>query len=74
MKKSIYIKLETLNERHEEIGYLLGDPEVIGDQNRFRQLSQEYSQLEEVVETFKSYQLAEQAHEAAQEMLKDSDA
>jgi peptide chain release factor 1 len=73
MKQSIYIKLQTLNERHEEIGYMLGDIEVINDQNRFRQLSQEYSQLEDVVDTFKKYQEAEEALKSAQEMLKDSD-
>jgi len=73
MKQSIYIKLQTLNERHEEIGHMLGDIEIINDQNRFRQLSQEYSQLEDVVETFKAYQQIEKSLESAQEMLKDSD-
>ena len=46
MKASIYNKLEFLTERIEEVGALLSDPDVIGDQNRFRSLSQEYAQLE----------------------------
>jgi len=73
MKQSIYTKLETLVERHEEIGFMLGDPDVIGDQNKFRQLSQEYAQLEEVVNTFNIYQQAEEDLQSAEEMLKDSD-
>ncbi len=73
MKDSIRIKLESLVERHEEISALLGDPDVIGDQNKFRDLSKEYSQLEDVVKSFKSYQDAIDSVAAAEEMLKDSD-
>ncbi len=73
MKASIYQKLEGLVERHEEISALLGDPDVIGDQNKFRNLSKEYSQLEEVVKGFKSYQEAMEAKETAEEMLQDED-
>ena len=36
MKASIRVKLETLVERYEEVQHLLGDPGVIGDQNKFR--------------------------------------
>ncbi|MCO7224093.1 peptide chain release factor 1 [Pleionea sp. CnH1-48] len=73
MKQSIIIKLESLVERHEELGALLSDAEVISDQNRFRDLSKEYSQLEDVVKTFKDYQSAVDSVAAAEEMLKDSD-
>ncbi|MCQ6497939.1 peptide chain release factor 1, partial [Vibrio parahaemolyticus] len=48
MKASILTKLETIVERYEEVQHLLGDPYVIGDQDKFRALSKEYSQLEEV--------------------------
>ena len=46
MKDSIVSKLESLQERHQEISGLLSDPDVISDQNQFRKLSVEYSQLE----------------------------
>ena len=52
MKASIKTKLEGLQERHEEIAALLGDPDTISDQNRFRDLSREYSQLEPVVKAY----------------------
>ncbi len=74
MKPSILGKLELLSARHEEIAGLLSEPEVINDQNRFRNLSMEYSQLEDVVKAFDQYQEAQQDLQGAQEMLKEDDA
>ncbi|UJF18802.1 peptide chain release factor 1 [Vibrio sp. SS-MA-C1-2] len=73
MKPSIQLKLETLAERYEEVQYLLGDPEIIGDQNRFRELSKEYSQLEEVTNCFNAFKQAQEDLIAAKEMLKEDD-
>ena len=41
-------KLESLAERHEEVGRMLSDPAVISDNARFRELSQEYARLDPV--------------------------
>ena len=73
MKTSLSNKLEQLCDRHEEVSALLGEPDIIGDQNRFRDLSKEYAQLDEVVITFNDYRqlLVEIAN--AQEMLSDTD-
>ena len=49
MTPSIRRKLETLAERHEELGLLLAQPDVLADAARFRELSREYAQLEPVV-------------------------
>ncbi|MDH5393616.1 MAG: peptide chain release factor 1 [Gammaproteobacteria bacterium] len=73
LKDSILRKLETLIERHEEVGVLMTQPEIIGDQNQFRSLSVEYAQLEPVVASFKSYQTAIHDLSSAKEMMKDSD-
>ncbi|EOD77232.1 Peptide chain release factor 1 [Grimontia indica] len=73
MKSSIIAKLEALSERYEEVQHLLGDPGVISDQDRFRSLSKEYSQLEEVTMCFTSYKQAEEDLEAAQEMANEDD-
>jgi len=73
MKPSILTKLETLAERYEEVQFLLGDPNVINDQNRFRALSQEYSQLEEVTNCYKSYLQAQEDLDTATEMMADND-
>ncbi|NNM61544.1 MAG: PCRF domain-containing protein, partial [Steroidobacteraceae bacterium] len=55
MKDSIRRKLEKLDERFEEIGRLLADPEVIARQNRFRELSMEYSRLAPLTERFRQF-------------------
>ena len=73
MKASIITKLEALIERHEEVQALLGEPEIISDQDRYRALTKEYAQLEELVSCFKEYQEAQENFESAEEMLKDDD-
>ena len=73
MKESILNKLHTLVDRHEEVAGLLADPGVIGDQNQFRELSQEYAQLEPVVKCFQSYNDAKDDLAGAEDMLKDED-
>ncbi len=53
---------------------MLADIEVINDQDRFRSLSMEYAQLEEVVRNFNSFRQAQEALDAAREMLNEDDA
>ena len=48
MKASLQHNLQQLVSRHEELAGLLSDPDIIGDQKRFRELSQEYARLEPV--------------------------
>lgn len=73
MKESVYRKLENLAERYEEVQALLSDPDVISDQDRFRNLSREFSELEEVTKAFEQYRTAEEDKATAESMLKDSD-
>ncbi len=74
MKQGIVDKLHRLVNRSKELGRLLSDPEVIGDQNRFRDLSVEYAQLEPVVSLVQTFNTARADRDAAEEMLKDEDA
>ncbi|MCP5303200.1 MAG: peptide chain release factor 1 [Pseudomonadales bacterium] len=74
MKTSILEKLDSLSQRHEEVGQLLSDPDVIGNQNRFRELSMEYSELEPVVKAYAAYQRVLDNVEAAELLLDDADA
>jgi peptide chain release factor 1 len=73
MKASLLSKLETLAERHEEVAALLGDSETIADQNRFRDLSREYAELETVVKCYADYSQVKADLEEAELMLQDSD-
>jgi len=73
MKPSLLTKLETLNDRHEEVSALLSDGETIADQARFRSLSREYAELEEVVSCYRQYSRVKSDLEEAQQMLDDAD-
>jgi peptide chain release factor 1 len=74
VKASIENKLQALVERHAEISALLAEPEVIGEQDRFRRLSIEYAQLEPLVADYGRYRAARDDLAAAQGMLEESDA
>ena len=74
MKASIRSKLENLLDRYEEIGALLSDPEVIGDQDRFRKLSQEYAEIEPVVAAYGKYRQVSDDLDEARLMLEEDDA
>ncbi len=73
MKESIRHKLEGTRDRFEEIAALLSDPDVIGNQDRFRDLSREYARLESVVSLFGRYESVARDIAAAEEMAADSD-
>jgi peptide chain release factor 1 len=73
MQQSIIQKLERVASRFAELGSLLSDPEVIGDQKRFRELSKEYAQLQSLVKLYQALQQIEADREAAAEMQRESD-
>ncbi|MFJ5406945.1 peptide chain release factor 1 [Pectobacterium punjabense] len=71
MKPSIVAKLEALQERHEEVQALLGEPSVIADMDRFRALSREYAQLTDITRCFQQWQQAQEDQQTAEMMLDD---
>ena len=73
MKDSIRHKLDAVRERHEELEGLLAEPEVINDQNQYRELSQEYARIGPVVKLFADFQKLQTDINAAEEMVADSD-
>ncbi len=73
MKESIRHKLESVRDRFEEIAGLLSDPDIIADQNKFRDLSREYARVEPVVQSFQRYEGILDDIAAAEEMADDSD-
>ena len=74
MKDSLRTKLESTRDRFEEIAGLLADPDVISDQNQFRDLSREYSRLEPIIKLFGQYEDLAGDIVAAKEMVSDDDA
>jgi peptide chain release factor 1 len=73
MKPSLLGKLETLADRREEVAALLADSEVIGDPDRYRDLSREYAELETVVQCFERYRQVESNLAEARSLLEDGD-
>ncbi len=71
MKPSIRHKLETISERFAEITALLAEPETQSDNDRFRELSREYAQIEPIVRAYGAYTSNEEDLASAQEMLGD---
>ncbi len=65
----MFDRLEDLVIRHEEIQEELNSPEVVNDQNRYRKLMKEYSDLTPLVEKFKEYKDAKQTMEDSLAML-----
>jgi peptide chain release factor 1 len=74
MKTSIRQKLERAEQRFEELGGLLAEPDVHADSQRFRELSVEYSRLAPTASAFSDYRRLEQELSTAQAMLSDTDA
>jgi peptide chain release factor 1 len=73
MKESIRNRLHQVSARHEEIALLMSEPEVFSDQNRYRELSQEYSQLEPVVSSWHQWQQVLAGVEEARQMMDEDD-
>lgn len=49
-------KLEAIKARFEDLGVALTNPEIIGDNRKFGQLSKEYRSLEKIVHAREAYQ------------------
>ena len=73
MKDSIRLKLDNLKDRSDEIEALLSDALTISNQDQFRELSKEYSELERVVKKYSEYNAAKTDLEEAEEMKLDAD-
>ena len=74
MKDSVRNKLESTRDRYEEVAGLLADPEVISDQNQFRELSREYSRIDPIIVMYREFESLSDDLAAAQEMVSDEDA
>lgn len=74
MKETLRQRLDSFTERFEELAMLLSDPEVINNQQRFRDYSREYSELEELVAAWQRYRDIETNMDEAEQLSRDSDA
>jgi peptide chain release factor 1 len=71
MTPSLRRKLEALAERFEEVGRLLAEPSIQSDNNKFRALSKEYSQLDPVAKSLADFEQAQRDLASAEAMRAD---
>lgn len=73
MNPNLLKKLTTLSKRSQELEALLATPDVINDQNKFREYAKEYSSIKPVVSIFEQFNKTQTDIAAAQAMLQDKD-
>ena len=64
-------RLEGVEKRYEELNGLISDPNVISNQNEWKKLMKEHSDIEDIVFKYREYKKVQQALEDAKEMLND---
>ncbi len=64
-------KLQMAEDRYEEINHKLSDPSVIANQDEYRKLMKEHSDLGEIVEKYREYKKVKKDIEDAKELLQD---
>ncbi len=69
----MFKKLEEVVDRFREVEGLLSDPSVVSDQEKFRGLTREHSELSEVVEVYGAYQKVSEDLEGNRELLRETD-
>ncbi len=68
----MFDRLEVAENRYEEINHRLSDPQVLGNQEEYRRLMKEYSELGEIVAKYREYKKVNNDIKEAREMLNDT--
>ncbi len=68
----MFEKLAFIEEKYEELSQKISDPEIIADQNQWRKLCKESSDITPIVEKYREYKEAVKAIDEAKEMLNDN--
>lgn len=68
----MFDQLQAVEDRYEELGELLSDPEVISDNRRFMELSKEEANTRETVEVYRRYKEVMKGIADAEEMLAEN--
>ena len=66
-------RLEELVRTHAELEAALADPEVLGDQRRYRETAKRHAELSEVVRVYEAYTEAVEDAAAGRELARESD-
>ncbi|HSE98313.1 MAG TPA: peptide chain release factor 1 [Blastocatellia bacterium] len=66
----MFDKLDTIEEKYEELTRQLGDPELLVDQQRYTKAAKQHRELEEVVAKYREYKALDQGIRETGELLK----
>lgn len=67
----MFDRLKEIESKHEELSVRVNDPDVIANQEQWRKLMKDYSDMAPIVEKYKQYQSVSKAIEDALEMLNE---
>lgn len=67
-----YDQLQKIEDRYQELGELMSDPDVIADTNRFMKLSKEEADLRETVQVYQRYKKVEEGISEDEGILKEN--
>ncbi len=70
----MFDRLDQIEERYEELGRQLSDPNIVSDQANYRKVSKQHRDLEDTVEKFREYRKLKDGVSEAKAMLGESDA
>ena len=70
----MFDRLEQTEERYEDLGRQLSDPNIVSDQANYRKVSKQHRDLEETVEKYRDYRKLRDGVSEAKAMLGESDA
>ena len=73
LEASLRAKLDSIADRHDELGSMLCDPEIVGDKVRFLALSREHGEIAPIALTLAQFVQVEAALAGAEELLADPD-
>ncbi len=65
----MFDKLEVIDNKYEEINLKLSDPQIMADQDEYRRLMKEFSELGEIVEKYREYKKIKSDITEAKELL-----
>ena len=69
----MFDKLNSLEKRFEEVNRRLSEPDIISDQDNFKKLCKESSDLSEIVEEYRKYKSAKETIAECKEILQSGD-
>jgi len=69
----MFQKLENVEKRYEELTQKIADPDIIANQNQWREYIKEHAEIEPIVMKYREYKKVQQNLEEAKEMMEDKE-